>query len=639
MGLLMVILLSFLFVVFYLKTANAATFDVTHYGAIGDGDADDTKAFVRAWEDLCGDTSMDPTLIVPSMKTFLISCVTFSGPCQSSSVRIKLLGDITAPKNVDGWKGCETTGYLMHFTSVQGLIIEGPGQLDGQGSIWWPKEVDIKVFKVNHHLGLLMIVYLIIFNYISFCTLTTSANVFDVMHYGAKGDGITDDTKAFIRAWAGLCGVKSRNPVLVIPPRKWFLISPVTFNGPCKSPAVHVQLLGNIVAPKTLHGWKGCVKNRAWINFTFVRGLTINESGQINGRGSIWWRNKALHFNDCNNLRLNGTTHIDSPSLHISIVNCQHVDIGNLRILAPEDSPNTDGIDLSTSSHINIHDSNIHTGDDCVAINGGIYDINVTRVFCGPGHGISIGSLGENHGHDTVEKVRVQSCNITGTTNGLRIKTVPGGTGYAKGIIFQDIRLVNVKNPIIIDQHYCTNAENYVCPAPVSDDCVAINGGVVDINVTNVFCGPGHGISIGSLGEKEGHDTVEQVLVQNCNITGTRNGLRIKTVPNGTGYARGITFKDISLVNVGNPIIIDQYYCSSSVNAASTQAVRVSDVTYANIYGSTATNKAIIFKCSEVYKCTNIVTNNVHITGGDSLAYCKNAQGEFVDTAPSVNCD
>lgn len=27
-------------------------------------------------------------------------------------------------------------------------------------------------------------------------------------------------------------------------------------------------------------------------------------------------------------------------------------------------------------------------GDDCVAINGGSYDINITHVACGPGHGI-----------------------------------------------------------------------------------------------------------------------------------------------------------------------------------------------------------------------------------------------------------
>ena len=48
--------------------------------------------------------------------------------------------------------------------------------------------------------------------------------------------------------------------------------------------------------------------------------------------------------------------------MHISITGCEDVDIGNLQILAPKDSPNTDGIDISNSSHINIHDSNIQTG-------------------------------------------------------------------------------------------------------------------------------------------------------------------------------------------------------------------------------------------------------------------------------------
>ena len=36
------------------------------------------------------------------------------------------------------------------------------------------------------------------------------------------------------------------------------------------------------------------------------------------------------------------------------------------------------------SNHVKL----IITGDDCVAINGGCKDINVTRIACGPGHGI-----------------------------------------------------------------------------------------------------------------------------------------------------------------------------------------------------------------------------------------------------------
>jgi hypothetical protein len=34
-----------------------------------------------------------------------------------------------------------------------------------------------------------------------------------------------------------------------------------------------------------------------------------------------------------------------------------------------------------------------------------------------------------------------------------------GGSGYAKRITFEEINLVNVKNPIIIDQHYHKNLE------------------------------------------------------------------------------------------------------------------------------------------------------------------------------------
>ncbi|XP_076915431.1 putative polygalacturonase At3g15720 [Bidens hawaiensis] len=376
------------------------------------------------------------------------------------------------------------------------------------------------------------------FCYILFSPETTHAATFDVISYGAKGDGSTDDSQAFLRAWDHLCE-DSNDPTLIISSDMTFLLSPLIFNGSlCKSENTNINLLGTITAPNTLNGWKDCFSRRFWIYFTSVRGLTIDGPGQIDGQGAVWWkqimattetcdRPTALHFNLCPGLRMKGTTHINSPFLHISVKNCQDVDIGNLQINAPEDSPNTDGIDISASSHINIHDSNIQTGDDCVAINGGIFDMNVTNVFCGPGHGISIGSLGENEGHDTVEQVRVQYCNITATKNGLRIKTVPR-------ILFQDINLVNVENPILIDQHYCTN---YAC------------------------------------------------------------------LPE------------------------------------SREAVQVSGVMYMNIQGSTATNPAINFNCSEIYKCKNIVTNNVHITGGDGVAYCKNAQGKFVDTTPSISCD
>lgn len=42
-GFLMVMFLSFSYISFGSKSASAATFDVTSYGAIGDGNTDDTQ--------------------------------------------------------------------------------------------------------------------------------------------------------------------------------------------------------------------------------------------------------------------------------------------------------------------------------------------------------------------------------------------------------------------------------------------------------------------------------------------------------------------------------------------------------------------------------------------------------------------
>ncbi|XP_042982587.1 probable polygalacturonase At3g15720 [Carya illinoinensis] len=205
-----------------------------------------------------------------------------------------------------------------------------------------------------------------------------------------------------------------------------------------------------------------------WIQFSNIDGLVINGDGHIDGQGYAWWKscfpNKeswgcknrptALHFNKCNGLQLSELSHLNSPRNHISISSCDGVHISHLNIFAPEESPNTDGIDISTSRNIEIKNSVIQTGDDCVAINQGSSYINISSVACGPGHGISIGSLGKNGNYETVEEVHVRDCNFTGTQNGARIKTWKGGSGYARKISFENIRVRNSQNPIIIDQNY-----------------------------------------------------------------------------------------------------------------------------------------------------------------------------------------
>jgi len=125
-------------------------------------------------------------------------------------------------------------------------------------------------------------------------------------------------------------------------------------------------------------------------------------------------------------------------------------------VIAPESSINTDGIHIGRSSHINIIDSSIRTGDDCISLGDGSRQVTVTGVTCGPGHGISVGSLGKYENEEPVVGLTVSNCTLINTQNGVRIKTWPASNaGSVSDMHFEDIVMVNVGYPIIIDQQYC----------------------------------------------------------------------------------------------------------------------------------------------------------------------------------------
>lgn len=82
----------------------------------------------------------------------------------------------------------------------------------------------------------------------------------------------------------------------------------------------------------------------------------------------------------------------------------------------------------------------------------------VTFCFFGADND-SVGSLGKLPKELDVQGVIVKNCTLQGTTNGLRIKTYPASDpSRASGMLFQDIIMGNVENPIIIDQSYGTKS-------------------------------------------------------------------------------------------------------------------------------------------------------------------------------------
>lgn len=174
---------------------------------------------------------------------------------------------------------------------------------------------------------------------------------------------------------------------------------------------------------------------------------------------------------------------------------------------APGSSPNTDGIHVARSSAVNITDSSFATGDDCISIGDETEQLHITKVTCGPGHGISVGSLGGNPGEKPVIGVFVKNCSFVSTDNGVRIKTWPASNpGVVSDVHFEDIILQNVSNPVLIDQMYCPSGKcNKDLPSQVKISKVTfqnIKGTSRSQNAVTLLCSKGspcEGVEVGDI--------------------------------------------------------------------------------------------------------------------------------------------
>ncbi|RVW95095.1 Polygalacturonase [Vitis vinifera] len=283
--------------------------------------------------------------------------------------------------------------------------------------------------------------------------------IFDVTKYGARADGHSDISQALLKAWGDSCSSPVASTVMI--PNGTYALGQITIGGPCKAP-INFVVQGTVMAPVDTSRFKA---EAGWIAFQQIDQFTLSGGGVFDGQGKTVWGRKCPHYAYCKqlpiNLRFNFITNSmvkditsrDSKQFHINLLGCKNLAFYNVAISAPDESLNTDGIHIGRSSGINITDSTIETGDDCVSIGDGSEQINIQRVTCGPGHGISVGSLGKYPNEEPVVGISVKNCTLTNTQNGVRVKTFPAShQGIASEMHFEDIVMNNVGNPIIIDQ-------------------------------------------------------------------------------------------------------------------------------------------------------------------------------------------
>ncbi|XP_073021950.1 polygalacturonase At1g48100 isoform X1 [Primulina eburnea] len=311
--------------------------------------------------------------------------------------------------------------------------------------------------------------------------------LFNVLAFGAKGDGLSDDSKALLAAWKSAC--KISGAVVEVPSEFKFLIKPLTLQGPCL-PNLVLQIDGIILAPAKIGTWTKYSLYQ-WINFKWLHNFTIQGSGTADGQGYNWWDSSlnddtqkkakkissikptALRFYASYNITVRDISIKNSPLCHLKFDNSRRVKVNNITIFSPGNSPNTDGIHLQNSQDVEIQHSNIGSGDDCVSIQTGCSNVHVHHINCSPGHGISLGGLGKGKSLACVSNILVENITMLNTLYGARIKTWQGGLGSVKNVSFSNIQVTDVKYPIVIDQYYC-DKNQYACKNQT--EAVAISG-------------------------------------------------------------------------------------------------------------------------------------------------------------------
>ncbi|HKB92003.1 MAG TPA: glycosyl hydrolase family 28 protein, partial [Opitutaceae bacterium] len=198
--------------------------------------------------------------------------------------------------------------------------------------------------------------------------------------------------------------------------------------------------------------------------------VALTGNGTIDGSGAHWWawseraeraqkgrlvyrRPHLVVFNGCERLHIADITLTNSSMFHLVPRNIKELTIERVKVRAPFDAPNTDAIDPGPVTNCWIHDCDIDTGDDDIVMKSGGTNVLIENCTIKHGHGISIGSETTAGIHNML----VRHCTLTGTDNGIRIKSMRGAGGLVENIRYTDIQMTDVANAIILDLNYVDN--------------------------------------------------------------------------------------------------------------------------------------------------------------------------------------
>ena len=384
-----------------------------------------------------------------------------------------------------------------------------------------------------------------------FRTSSESACI-SVADFGAKGDGVTDDTNA-IQTAIHACPRNGR----VLVPAGTYLCRPIVLRShmtlelsegatllastneadyPLWPGEVDDAVTGEKVQCNT---WEGHPQTtcQAFISAYHSENIKIIGRGVIDGnaQNAHWWINvkerkvarpRLFFLNCCEDVQLHGITGQNSAAWNFQPFFSSNIGFYDTAVKAPKDSPNTDGLDPESCDNVNIIGMRFSVGDDAIAIKAGKMYMGMKYQTPASNHTIRNCLMEYAHGavvlgsemSGGVKDLTVNRCLFVKTDRGLRIKTRRGRGKYAviDGVTFENIKMEGVLTPLVINMYYFCDPDGKTEPVqskqpmPV-DDGTPYLGSFTFRNMTCESCEAAAGFFYGLPEQPIGSVTIENV--------------------------------------------------------------------------------------------------------------------------------